>query len=299
MDINLNLYRTFYYVCEFKNITKVAEYLYLTQPAITKKIKNLEEQLGKKLIVSSTRGIELTEEGKFLYHNIKPIIEKLIELEFNFKENDDVSKKTIKISAGHSLVKSVLLECMVQFNKIHSNVKFEIVKYDFQESMQRLREGKLDLIFFCYDELIEDYKDIMVEHFMDIEDVFIVNRKNKELVHEEISVLELNNYPIIIKSAKDEGRNTIEKYYKKAGVEFQPKYEVSSNWIIEEYVKLNLGVGFAIKNYIKKQLKNGEYIEIKLKEPLVKRKMYYAIKKNNVIKQNIQELLSIIKKNCN
>ena len=71
MDISLDIYKTFYYVCELKNITKTAEVLCVTQPAVTKQIKKIEELLGKSLIVRTSKGIDLTNEGKIGLHKLR------------------------------------------------------------------------------------------------------------------------------------------------------------------------------------------------------------------------------------
>jgi len=63
MNIDFELYRIFYTVANHKNITKASFELNISQPAISKSIKNLEEQLGGNLFVRTKRGVILTEEG--------------------------------------------------------------------------------------------------------------------------------------------------------------------------------------------------------------------------------------------
>ena len=64
MEINLELYKIFYIVAEKENITKASDELHISQPAITKQIKNLEDSLGFDLFIRTKRGVILTEEGK-------------------------------------------------------------------------------------------------------------------------------------------------------------------------------------------------------------------------------------------
>ena len=64
MNINFELYRIFYVVANHSNITKASEELNISQPAISKSIKNLEDQLGGNLFIRTKRGVILTEEGK-------------------------------------------------------------------------------------------------------------------------------------------------------------------------------------------------------------------------------------------
>ena len=75
--IDFELYRIFVAVAEEKNITKASEKLNISQPAITKQIKNLENQLGYKLLERKSKGVELTLEGKALYEKLKNPIEEL------------------------------------------------------------------------------------------------------------------------------------------------------------------------------------------------------------------------------
>ena len=74
MNIDFELYRIFYTVANAGNITKASEELHISQPAISKSIKNLENQLGGTLFVRTKRGVNLTEEGKEFYKYIKQAI---------------------------------------------------------------------------------------------------------------------------------------------------------------------------------------------------------------------------------
>ena len=75
--IDFELYRIFVEVAKKGNITKASEKLNVSQPAITKQIKNLEEQLSMKLLERKSKGVELTIDGKKLYEKIKKPIEEL------------------------------------------------------------------------------------------------------------------------------------------------------------------------------------------------------------------------------
>lgn len=68
--INLNLYRVFYYVAKEKSITGAAKRLYISQPAISKSLKKLEEELHVNLFLRNLNGVELTDEGKILFNYV-------------------------------------------------------------------------------------------------------------------------------------------------------------------------------------------------------------------------------------
>lgn len=69
--LNLNLYRIFYYVAKEKNITKASKKLFISQPAISKSLKKLEEELEVTLFYRNLNGVELTEAGKILFSYIE------------------------------------------------------------------------------------------------------------------------------------------------------------------------------------------------------------------------------------
>ena len=77
MDVNYDLYKTFYIVANCSTITEASKKLMISQPAVTKAIKNLEWQLNGNLFIRSKNGIKLTENGKKFYNYIKPAIEQM------------------------------------------------------------------------------------------------------------------------------------------------------------------------------------------------------------------------------
>lgn len=83
-NVSFDLYNLFYVVANVGNISKAAESLYISQPAVTQSIRKLEEQLGGTLFYRVPRGVVLTEEGKKLYNYIKGSIEVMENAEKKF-----------------------------------------------------------------------------------------------------------------------------------------------------------------------------------------------------------------------
>ena len=297
MNINLDLYNYFYYVCEFKSITKAANFLYVSQPAITKQIKKLENILGKKLIIRNTRGIELTKDGELLYNEIKTSIEILNSTEASFKEKTDKYDETIKIVAGHSTLKKFLLKSLTEYNKFYPSIKFELSTYRYQKSIQLLREGKVDLIFLTMEEISEKYSNIVFEKFMVVDDIFVVSKDLKTNFPDEIKIIDLNNYPTISLLKHTISRKWLNNYFNKNGLEFKPKYELSSTWLIDEYVSSSVGIGVLVKQHVIDKLNSGELIEIKTDVKLPQRTMAYAYKKDSIKYPIIKEFVEYIKRN--
>ena len=117
MNINFELYRIFYTVANTKNITKAAEELMISQPAISKSIKNLEEQLGGQLFIRTKRGVILTDEGKEFYNYIKRAMEYIYNAESKFTDLINLNTGTIKIGISSTLTKEFLIPYLEEFHK--------------------------------------------------------------------------------------------------------------------------------------------------------------------------------------
>ena len=89
--VNLELYRIFKIVADEENLTRASEILSISQPAVTKHIHNLEDELGTKLFNRTKYGMTLTSDGKKIYAQVKDAINTLINVESNISY-DRVSK---------------------------------------------------------------------------------------------------------------------------------------------------------------------------------------------------------------
>ena len=103
MNVNFELYRIFYTVANTLNITKASHELLISQPAISKSIKNLEESLGGQLFIRTKRGVILTDEGVELYKYIKQAMEYI----YN-RLNNPLEAKVYYNKAKTKIFKSIL-----------------------------------------------------------------------------------------------------------------------------------------------------------------------------------------------
>ena len=118
MNINLEYYKIFYEVAKEQNITKASENLHISQPAISKTIKLLEEKLGGTLFVRTKKGVTLTEEGKEFYSYITKAMEYINSAENKFSDLINLETGVIKIGVNSTLTKEFLLPYLEIFNKL-------------------------------------------------------------------------------------------------------------------------------------------------------------------------------------
>ncbi len=292
MNINLELYKVFYYVCQSMSITEAAKNLYVSQPAITKQIKHLESCLGKVLFVRSRKGIELSDDGKKLYDTIKEPIQTLLSIENEIYQYPPV----VRIIAGYSTIKNFLIKVISHYNQLHPEVKFEIASYAYPEAIERLKSGKADLIFInVKDREHDNFEELKLKHFLEVQDIFVASKDFFGTNPVPSSLEELSRYPIICKAGKSVSRSFLEESFQEKGLTFSPKFELSNNWLIEEYIRLNLGIGLVTKEFIQTELRDGTFVPIPLDCDLPKRKIGYALRDSYAYNRFLEEFVNELK----
>lgn len=293
MNVNFELYRIFYEVAKSGNITKAANNLLISQPAISKSIKNLESQLGGQLFIRTKRGVILTDEGKEFYNYISKAIEYINNAESKFTDLINLDTGTIKIGISTTLTKQFLLPYLEIFHDKYPKIDIQIETNLSSELKYKLKNGLIDLIILNVVDNFLD-KDIEIITCREIEDCFIVNKNYKELLNKKISFKDLNNYPLILQSKGSNTRTFLDNLTIKSDVVLKPIIELASYSLVVEFAKIGLGIGYATKDYIKKELKNNELFILDIEEKIPKRSIGIAISKTHYPSFSAKKLIEII-----
>jgi len=182
--IDFELYRIFVAVAEEENITKASEKLNISQPAITKQIKNLESQLSIRLFERKSKGVTLTENGKSLYKKLKNPIEELNRIDVQIGKERSINIGTHNHMGSH-VFGNVINEYCLKFPDVNLNLVCEETK----EMMRKLKNKELDIVFSKKDnsDILEGIQYIKLGYLHDV----IIASKNSEfatqkLTHENI-----------------------------------------------------------------------------------------------------------------
>ena len=294
MNINYELYRIFYEVANSGNITHASKKLNISQPAISKSIKNLESQLGGELFVRTQKGVVLTEEGKIFYNHIKNAINNITNAENEFSNLIKLNTGSIRIGVSTTITEKYLLPYLKRFHELYPNITIHMYTDISNELLDKLKNGNIDLAIVHV--IDKDYGyDIDINKIKKIHSCFVVNESYKELIGNPISIKELRNYPIILQTKGSNSRDFIEKIEEENGIIFNNNIESSSYTLISEFAKMGLGVGICTKEYIENDLNNKTLFEIKLKEKLPERFIAIATLKNQMTSFSTKKLIEIIK----
>jgi len=288
MNINFELYRVFYTVANTGNITKAAEELMISQPAISKSIKNLEEQLGGQLFIRTKRGVILTDEGKEFYNYISRAMEYIYNAENKFKDLINLNTGTIKIGISTTLTKEFLTPYLEIFHSKYPKIDIQIITNLSGELIPKLKNGLIDIMILnIVDESFD--KDINIIPCKEIQDCFVVNSTYKDLINKELSFSDLNDYPLILQSKGSNTRKFLDDLVIKHNVVLKPIMELASYSLVVEFSKIGLGIGYVTKDYINKEL-----FILNIKENIPKRSVGIATSKTHLPSFSAKKLIEII-----
>lgn len=292
MNIDYELYRIFYIVAKNGNITRSSKELLISEPAVSKSIKNLEGYLGAPLFTRTKKGVNLTTEGITLYEYISKGIEYFKSGEAKFNELINLESGTIRIGINTTLTKEFLMPYLETFHKLYPNINIEIRTNLTSELKSMLKDGLIDMhiLNLTNEETKNDFDIIKCKT---ITDCFVSNKPIKE----KISIKELNNYPLILQDKNSNTRKFLDDFANKYEITLKPKIEIGSYYLVSEFSRIGLGIGYVTKNYIKNNLDNKELFIVPIKEKIPSREIGILLNKNTTPNFSTKELIKIITQN--
>ena len=142
MDIRVLKY--FLAVAREQSFSVAAERLYLSQPTLSRQLRELEEELGKPLLVRSSKGVSLTEEGMILRARAEEIVELMDKAEKEVKQSGEEIKGVIHIGAGETYAVKLIADTAEHLSAEHPGLQYSLYSADGSDVLEKLDKGLLD-----------------------------------------------------------------------------------------------------------------------------------------------------------
>ena len=294
--VDLELYRIFTIVANEKNITKASEKLNISQPAVTKHIKNLENALELRLFNRTNHGIELTSDGQKIYEEAKEAVETLNSILVKYGKN-----RNINLGVHVSMYK-MFSKILTKFSNINENITINIsdtdlinmLAPDLSDMIAKLENEKLDIII---SKKTDNYNHNKIEFIKvgEIQDILVVNNDSK-LLGKQIGIEDIIGMQICLPR---KGSATTNNFLKALEIEedklVNAKY-ITYNAMLDIIEDDNEIIGLISKEYIEKELNNKEISELttEFKIPQIEYVIY--INKKNKFKE-LNQLVKFIREN--
>lgn len=274
--INTELYRIFYYVAISKNISKAAVKLYITQPAVSKSIKKLEELSGCTLFIRSSKGVILTSEGEIIFEYVQRAFKELLSGEKIIEKLNNRTEGIVKIGISNTLCKYFFLPLLERFHKRYPGIRIQIINRPSPETYALVHEGKADFGIISIPENKLSYKYIPL---MRVHDIFVI-ANNDEIEDKAFSIKDLEKFPLMMMENGNQTRIYVDKFLEEENIQINPEIEIGSMDFLIEFAKIGLGVACVIKEFVVDELKEGTLKELPLKKSPRPREIGILLKEN-------------------
>lgn len=277
MDNNLELYRIFYEVAKFGNISLAADSLFISQPAVSKSIKKLEGITGISLFSRNSRGVKLTIEGEVFYKYIERALNEISLGENVLDKLKNKEKGSIKIGVSTSICKHFVVPRLKDFIKEYPDIEIKIINKTSFETIKLVEKGAVDICFVSEPSEGDFYKFIKLS---EIQDIFVSGKEYYKSLN--ISDIEevFSKGTFMLLEKDNITRKHVDRYLTSQNIKVQPDIEISNLDLLVEFAKIGLGITVAIKEFIEAELKEGSLIALPITPTIPKRNIGVIYHKN-------------------
>ena len=241
--VNLELYKVFYTVAKSGSLTKAAQELYISQPAVSQSVKQLESLLGISLFIRTHKGMELTPAGgKLIFKKVEEALKLIEDAENGISELKTSASGTIRIGATDSIFSHLLSDKIASFSEKYPAVKLELISSTSPEIICKLKDGGCDVAFVNLP--AEDKDVIFLDTVSHLSDIFVAGEKFRSLKGEVIPLKRLQEFPLLMIEQNTISRRALSKFLQTQGAELYPDTEVAKWDFMMKLVSNFMVIGF-------------------------------------------------------
>ena len=232
--------RAFCQVARLGSISRAAEALFLSQPAVSLQIQALEREFGSRLFDRSGRRLTLTREGELLYEMARPLVEGLDGLEAAFREKlTGLDAGELHVAAGSSTILYLLPQIVGAFRAAHPDVRLTLHNVTGAGGLELLRSDKVDLAFGSMLDVPADLDYAPIHEF---EPMLIMPPDHPLAAKQKIDLTDLSPYGLILPPQRLTTYRLIDLVFQRARVPYTVALEVGGWEVIKQYVAMGQGI---------------------------------------------------------
>ena len=221
-----------YRLYETPNMTKVADMLYISQPSLTKRVKNMEKEFGVKIINRTSKGVKFTSEGEYLAKKAKEYMEFIKNVKEGLNSYKTELEGTIKVGSPYTYSKFELTDVLFEYSKVNKNVKFEIINDQSNNLFKMVLKNHIELGFICGD-FDGDVNKILVKQ----NKAYIVSKEPINL--EKLSQMQRIDY-----KTNDKSKEILDRWWRKTYGE-NPPIGMFAGYVEFAWQLVDKGLGYA------------------------------------------------------
>lgn len=270
--------KVFYTVASRLNFTRASEELNISQPAVTKHIKEIENQLNTKLFDRKGTSIQLTGSGIILYEYAEKIRNIYRDLEFEIHQLNSEHKGKLIIGASTTVAQYILPEILAKFHSYYRDIKIELLTYNTEVISTLLKEGKIDL-GIIEGESQSSYFDYKI---FKPDEIVLVAKANHPLANKTLNLKDLYTTDLIFREQGSGTQEFIQNRLKDKGIDIESLnviMQLGSSESIKNYLLHSECMAFLSVSTILNELKNNMLSIIDIRNFSIERNFHYILPK--------------------
>ncbi len=263
-------------VAENLSFSKAAEELFISQPAVTKHIKELESKLNIALFERKGNKIYLTKAGKLTYRSLKQIKEQYHELEFELGRLNDSHKGTLRLGASSTISQYLIPGVLAAFHQRYPEIKLELLNGNSFEMEQKLLNNEIDLALVEND---SSRANIRYTDFLEDEIVVVTGNNSVYAKQRNLTVADIAKIPIVLRERGSGTLEVIRHSLSKLNVDPEKlniTIHLGSTEAIKNFLPDFDGIALVSERAIEKELQLKTILKLTVKDLRIKRKFRLA-----------------------
>lgn len=285
--MELNQIRYFLEVAKSQHVTKSAEKLHLAQPALTKAIHHLQDELGVPLFLSKGRNIVLSEYGKYLQKKLIPIMALIDSIPSQLKTMAHLENQTVHLNV---LAASTLVtDAIIEYNKTHENLNFKLM----QNTESRLYDIGITtrLLYQIPEEKAE-------QEFVVSEKIFLAVPITHSLAKKDsVKLTDASEEGFISLMGSRQFRWICDRFCEDAGFTPNIIFESDNPATVKNMIAAKMGIGFW-PEYTWGSLANDKVKLLEISEPICQRDILFDYKKNKIDNEAVSDFFEFLQEFC-
>lgn len=266
-------------MAKYGSLSRAAEELFISQPASSQSVKRLEELLDTPLFNRLHHGMELSAQGgKVIFDDVEQAVKLLYGVEQKLAALKQNATGTIRIGASETIFQYILSKKIVRYNELFPQVKIELVSEVSPKIIALMKKNECDIGFLNLP--VANDEDIVIEKSIAfLNDIFIAGERFSELKNRELTVKDLQKYPLLLMEEHTVSREAVNYYGVSHGVNFKPAVEVNSWGFMKHLVMNGMGIGCIPREYTMNKISSGDLFELNVNPAMPVRSVGMALPK--------------------
>ena len=262
MIVNMNQLRSFYTAAKMNSISKAAQALMVTPPAITMQVKQLEETVGVRLLVRDGNSIRLTDTGVIVFKGAERIFQEVHQMEGLLEDVSTGKSGELRVGCPEGPLKRIMPLIGI-FKKTYPGIRIILDQGSNAEMVKSIEDHRNELAVIRHRPSNSRLK---IKVIWKDEVVLVASPKSVHLPGSEISVMQLSEIPLVLRREGSAVREIVLEYLRKFRVAPFIAVESASVSLLKEFVRQDAGVGFVEQDVIDEELKSGTLKRVQIAE---------------------------------